>query len=395
MRFLRSPQQRAEKDILNQNHQSVAAKLQSTLYSYSGRILDHKTAGMIIDGSKATPEQISIYNAACDANQSKELTSHLLTHPVKGVDKVRTDIEKKQTIYEALKKVNVSKLSPEKAKTHKKELLSAETNLKYSESMLMFYHSAGVGVIATGSPDTQEHLRNNYQYDVMKGVKGRLDSWLECDESARNTYTQAHDKYVALSGELAKEYGPEVIAELNDLIQTINGLGQRYTDISYLNYKFLSFFRECWRPNVLANETGLTEGHWIAKDHGKDKRVVIHFDAKVNAELLKRKSLWANEKCIFIDTNFLSYVKLHDQVKRYRKQASLTLVSEESPIPIGFSLDGNAAKMIRLDNDKNNQTLTITIELPNGDERSYIASYQSKKNNKCYYQDLEIRLPRS
>ena len=401
VRMLLTPEQRVELDTLNCNHQLVASAIQQTIYGFSGRVLDHKMGGAVLDGSTATKEQTDIYNLILNwKGQSTGLTNPLLAERFpfsKGKD-VISELREKQTEYNELNRVNVSKLPPQKAAEHRKELTRAENNLKYSADIVRLVQQRATGTLPISlSPECRSHLENNYKQDVVKGWKGRFDSWKKCDAAAQTNYHENEEKLIALSSELSKTYGPNVVAELNDLLVAVKTLGERYTDVSYLNYKFLLFFNGCWRPHAVATGEGLLAGHRMAKDRrsGTPTKVAYSFSPKVNAELLKRKLLWAPEKCILSDPEFEKYVELYDAHLRYRKQASLTLISEESPIPIGFSLDGNAAKLVHIENDKTDRLLNITIKLPNGEERTYTSTYARRKDEKkCYYNDLEVRLPR-
>ena len=397
MHLLLSSAQRTELDTLNTNHQASALKLQTTLYGFSGRVLDHKSDGMVVDGSKATKDQIAIYNIVCLTQKPKGLTNPILATEFKSEEKVAEDIVRKQKEYEELRAAKTSKMTEKEISTHNGEINRAKKRLETSQTNMFLIQQRKDGLLPISlSPENREHLRNNYQYDVMNGFSGRLRSWVECDAAAQTNYQENEAKLTALSSELRTDYSSEVFTEINDLLAVIKDLGERYTDVSYLNHTFLHFFRECWRPYALANNAGLLVGYSIKKDRDhSDVHVPYSFDSKVNDELFKRKTLWAPDKCILIDDKFYKYVELYDCHYRYRKQASLTLISTESPIPIGLSLDGNAAKLKRLDNDKILRQLTVTIELPNGDERSYAAVYGRRNESKCYYNDLEIRVPRS
>jgi len=400
MRMLLSSEQRAELDVLNHNHQMVANRIQQTVYGFSGRILDHKKGGIVVDGSGATQEQImEIYNPILNWKYpSAGLTNPLLAVNFKNTDKIAKNIAHKQIEYDKLKKIGDSNMSAEEKQKHKKKLKSVADKLEYSTNIMHLANQRIVGNLPIPlSAECRSHLENNYKQDVVKGWKGRFDSWKENDVATKKKYEENEEKLITHASELSKLYGSNIISELNDLITAVKSLGERYTDISYLNYKFLSFFTECWRPYAIANNTGLLKGYWLAKDNRSHKLIQVEyqFNSKVNDELFRRKSLWAPDKCILADPTFKEYVELYNAHFRHRKQASLTLISNESPIPIGFSMDHNAAKLKSIKNDKANCKLTITIELPSGDERSYTASYRKKKNTKCYYNDLEVRLPRT
>lgn len=399
MKLQLTPHQRDELDMLYHQHQSIARKIQTMTYKFSGRCLDHKLSGVVVDGTSATPLEKQAYEIFKSANRSKELTNPFLSADYKSEVEILSDLPKKQQILSDLQSVDTTKLSAEEKKKHNWEIKKAQTNIEYSKSMLILAQFRKSGILPFPlTAEEQDHLRNYYRYDVMKGVKGRFDSWVECDTATQENYTGTCDRFNEVTETLRKNHGKATILALNDLLKEIKELGERFTDVSYLNYKFLSFFENCWRPHALANNQGLLKGHWLAKSRKSQdlEKVPYSFHPLVNEALLNRRLLWESDNCILLDKSFHDYVDLFDRVNRLRQQASLTLIDENSPIPLGYSSDGNSAKLVKIENNKPNRQLVVTIELPSGEERTYVANYaRNPGEKKCYYHDLEVSTPRS
>jgi IS605 OrfB family transposase len=399
LRIFSTPDQRRELYTLFTNHQEAAREIQTATYKLSGLKLYDKTNNMVVDGSKATPEEQEAYYKIINwEGQPISISNPMVRATFKSIAKVKEDIRRKQEEYAKLEEADLTKMSTGDVKKHKNELRRAANRIKHSEEILQFakWRLADIFPLPL-SHNSQLHLKNNYHQNVFSGFHARVKGWNACDIAAQANYAEIDNRLTELSSELSGDYGSDVITDLMGLLQYTKELGEGYTDTSYLNYKFLSFFKECWRPNAIANNTGLLEGFWLAnnKHTNKKNQVAYSFNPKISEELFRRRSLWESDKCLLSDPRFEKYVELFDKHGRYRKGASLTLISKESPIPIGFSMDRNAAKLVRIDNDTANRQLTITIELPNKEERSYVAAYGRKHETKCYYNGLTTRLPRS
>jgi len=393
MRLILTPEQEIELNKLNDEHQSVGRNIQKEVYSSSGKVYDHKRTGIVVDGTNVSPDEKDVYEVFTGMADSKCLANSLLAEEFKSKEKIIEDIEKKQIEYDELNSVNIERFSKDRLKDHKKLLLKAKNKLEYSQGILKLVNLREQGILPINVGENEKlHLLNYYQYDTMKGVKARFDSWNECNKATGQTYTEINDELIKVKSKLMESFNEETLNELSSLLSAIKELNEQYTDISFLNYKFISFFKNYWRPNALTNGTGLLEGEWTTKDGDK---VSYSFHPEVNKLLLSKPLLWKDDNCILLHPLLDDYCDLFDKINRYRKQSSLTLISPDSPIPVGFSSDGNAAPLKNIQHDKNNHQLSITIELPNGEERTYTANYKRKSETKCYYNNLEIRSPRS
>lgn len=393
-RLLLSPAEKLELDQLYDKFLDLGQKLQTKVYSFSGLTLKDRNENVVVDGALATPKEKAAWETFINSTQSTPMAGPFLRKEFKDMEKVLADIERKQAEYDTLASVPTDKMTPKAVTEHNKKLKQAKGKLDYSQSILLLNQLRQEGCLPVRIGD--EQFVEDYHKSLMSSVHGRAKSWNECNLATQEEAKALEAEFDALLVHFGKKY-PTTTSSLAEYAEAVRKHNEEYTDTSYLNYKFLSFLKTCWRPHALATGEGLLSGTWTVKSKKtkKDVEISYTFNEICNKELLARPELWKDEKSILMDEKMATYFELLDRRRRKKWQSSLTLITNESPIPMGYDFRGNLVTLKSLSVDNVKHTITATVLLPKKNdeapevERSYTATYGRRGETKQYFTDLK------